>query len=119
TGDPPYPPRAEGPPPPGCVVHLRRSTRGREDSTRPRARAIPRRGGRRPQPARPARVRCAGHRLPAVEASPGLRRLRRVRAAHREGTPPAVLRGAVGRGGEGTRGYLQLAAADPGGRKTH
>ena len=51
-----------------------------------------------------------------VRFAPRLRRVRRGRAADREGAPQAVLSGAVRRGGEGPPGHLQLAAADPRGR---
>ncbi|KAM9886172.1 hypothetical protein OXX69_013833, partial [Metschnikowia pulcherrima] len=56
------------------------------------------------------------HRLAAVRLAPRLRRVRRGWPAHREGAAQAVLGRPVRRGGEGPRGHLQLAPADPRGR---
>ncbi len=98
---------------PDRLVPLRRPDRRRQDRARARARRVPLRRREGHAPHRHVRVHGEALRLAADRRAPGLRRLRRGRAADRGGAPPALLGGPLRRGREGAPRGLQLAAAGP------
>ena len=72
-----------------------------------------------PHPGGHVGVHGEARRQPVGGLAPGLRGLRRGRATHRIGAPPAVLRGAARRDREGSPGRVQHPAADTGGWPAH
>ncbi len=98
------------------LVSLSRPHGRGQDGAVPRAgrRGVRRRGGA----GAPGYVGVYGaaYRLAAHRRAAGLRRLRRGRAADREGAPPPVVGGALRRDRKGAPGRLRSAAANFGGR---
>src|SRR6266702_2150613 len=97
------------------LVPVPRADRRRQDRAGQGARRVPVRRRAGHDPDRHERVRGEALGRQADRRPAGLRGLRGGRPAHRDGPPPAVLRGAARRGGEGAPGGLRRPA--PGARR--
>ena len=93
------------------LVPVPRADRRRQDRAGQGAGRVPVRRRAGDDPHRHERVRREALGRPAGRRPARLRRLRGGRPAHRGGPPPAVLRGAARRGGEGAPGGLRRPAA--------
>ena len=105
--DPPQPRRAVRPEPADRLVHLPRAHRRGQDRAGTGAGRLPVRRRAGDGPHRHVRVHGEALGEPADRRSPGLRRLRRGRPAHRGRAAPSVQRGASRRGREGPSGRVQ------------
>ena len=102
----------------GSFLFLGPDGRG-QDGARARARRVPVRRRARDDPPRHERVHGEARRLAPHRRAAGIRRLRGGRAAHRAGSPPAVLGHPLRRGREGARRRVERPAAGARRRPAH